>query len=73
MLKKKFDWAVFNWLENLLGFSSLNARSVPAESGVKFHITSKHHSDHLCILFWIDRNKDYEPLFKNGQNRPEDS
>src|SRR5688572_16362079 len=71
MLKKKFDWSIFNWLENLFGFSSLDTRSVPAESGVKFHITAKQKSEHVCILFWVDRAEGYEPLFKDGESRPD--
>jgi len=61
--RNKLDWNSFNFLENLLIFCTEPTRSVPKESGVYFHISSKAKDGAICIIFKIDRGNN-DPLVK---------
>ena len=66
---RKLNNELFNFLENLLVFRTLEKRSVPSESGVKFHITRKVDEKALCFLVHIDDQGN--PIFDEGEKRPD--
>ena len=45
---------LFNFLENLLVFRTLEKMSVPSESGVKFRISRQTNDAGICLLIHID-------------------
>lgn len=61
----------FNWLERLLVFCPRRSRSVPAESGVRFQVSSKVRDEALCLLFRTDREERDELLFGRDEVRPD--
>jgi len=65
----KLNWSLFKFLENLLVFCAAPSRSVPRESGVHFHISSKIKDEGVCILFKIDRRSD--PLMPGHGWKPD--
>jgi hypothetical protein len=65
----KLNWSLFNFFENLLVFCATPSRSVPPESGVEFHISSKVKDEGVCVLFKIDRRRD--PLIRGRAIKPD--
>jgi hypothetical protein len=60
---------LFNFLENLLVFRTLEELSVPAESRVKFSISRQEGEPGICLLIHIDHEK--FPIFEEGVPRPD--
>jgi hypothetical protein len=61
---------MFNFLEKLLVFCTMDTRSVPAESGNRFGVCMPQDDGSVCILFKIDQQPDF--LFQQkGVKRPD--
>lgn len=52
--KGDINTSIFNFLENLLVFRTLEDLSVPVESGVKFRISRQENDPGICLLIHID-------------------
>ena len=74
--KDKLNWQNFNFLENMLVFSTMRTmpgRNAPPESGVHFRITLDSQNDAICILFKIDRDhQKNDPLIREQTVRRPD-
>lgn len=60
---------LFNFLENLLVFRTLDDLSVPAESGVKFSLSRQQGEAGICLLIHIDNQR--FPVFEADVPRPD--
>ena len=74
--KDKLNWQNFNFLENMLVFSTMRTmpgRNAPPESGVHFRITLDSQNKAICILFKIDRDhQKNDPLIRDKKVRRPD-
>lgn len=61
--------SLFNFLENLLVFRTLEELSVPAESGVKFSISRQEGEPGICLLIHIDNQM--FPIIEADLPRPD--
>jgi hypothetical protein len=65
----KLNWSLFNFLENLLVFRTLEHLSVEPESNVKFRISRQEGEPGICLLVHIDHEK--FRIFEEGVLRPD--
>ena len=74
--KDKLNWQNFNFLENMLVFSTMRTmpgRNAPPESGIHFRITLDSQNKAICILFKIDRDhQKNDPLIRDKKLRRPD-
>jgi hypothetical protein len=74
--KDKLNWQNFNFLENMLVFSTMRTmpgRNATPESGVHFRITLDSQNKAICILFKIDRDhQKNDPLITDKKVRRPD-
>ncbi|MFN7200562.1 MAG: hypothetical protein ACK5VD_00005 [Aphanizomenon sp.] len=74
--KDKLNWQNFNFLENMLVFSTMRTmpgRNATPESGVHFRITLDSQNKAICILFKIDRDhQKNDPLIRDQKVRRPD-
>ena len=74
--KDKLNWQNFNFLENMLVFSTMRTmpgRNATPESGVHFRITLDSQNKAICILFKIDRDhQKNDPLIRDKKLRRPD-
>ncbi|MEA5531597.1 hypothetical protein VB638_18830 [Dolichospermum sp. UHCC 0684] len=74
--KDKLNWQNFNFLENMLVFSTMRTmpgRNAPPESGIHFRITLDSQNKAICILFKIDRDhQKNDPLITDKKLRRPD-
>ena len=61
--------SLFNFLENLLVFRTMEELAVPSESGVKFRITRQENEPGICLLIHIDNQ--LFPVIEEGVPRPD--